>query len=109
MKKNRFLLVLLTGAALGLTGGCVVQPVEPQGYVSAEVTVPDDPPPLIVESAPPSPGLGFVWVGGGWVWNNGWVWDSGRWQRPPHPGAIWRPHRYENRDGKRVFIRGGWN
>ena len=65
--------------------------------------------PVVVEAAPPSPGLGFVWIGGAWVWNNGWVWESGRWQHPPHPGAVWRPHRYENRDGKHVFIRGGWN
>jgi hypothetical protein len=98
----------LTIATLGLTGGCVVQPLEPAGYVSTDVYVASDPPPLIAETIPVSPGIGFVWVGGGWVWRDHWVWEAGRWQRPPHPGAVWYPHRFEYRNGHRVFIRGGW-
>jgi hypothetical protein len=27
---------------------------------------------------------------------------------PADPGAVWVPHQYVNRDGKHVFVRGGW-
>jgi len=102
------LIAFLAGATLGLTGGCVSDPPQPGGYVSAEIYVPSDPPPLIVEGIPDSPGVGYVWVTGAWVWRDHWVWESGRWQRPPRPGAVWYPHHYENRNGQRIFIRGGW-
>jgi hypothetical protein len=103
-----YLTAWLATATLGLTSGCVVAPPEPTGYVSTDVYVTSDPPPLIVEPIPVSPGIGYVWVGGAWVWRDHWVWDAGRWQRPPRPGAVWYPHRYENRNGQRVFVRGGW-
>jgi len=103
------LLALLTSASLGLTGGCIVESPAPAGYVSAEINVPSDPPPLLVETIPDSPGDGFFWVAGTWAWHGHWVWESGRWQRPPTPGAVWHPHRFENRNGTRVFIRGGWH
>ena len=109
--KTIFLLpaALLAGAALVcLTNGCTVYAPEPSPGVNAEVVVTDDPPPLIVESVPASPGPAFVWVGGAWVWHGRWVWEHGRWAHPPHPGAVWVAHRYENRNGHRVFIQGGW-
>ena len=98
---------LLTGAALCLSGGGCAVYTEPAG-VNAGVEVQDDPPPLIVETMPVSPGPDFVWVGGSWVWNGHWVWEHGRWGRPPHAGAMWVANRYEVRNGHRVFIRGGW-
>jgi surface antigen len=62
------------------------------------------PQPVVVNQAPPpppqesvvveSPGPGYVWYGGEWVWNGRWVWAPGRWVVPPRPGAFW--------------IRGGW-
>jgi hypothetical protein len=108
MRKNLPLLfALLVGAALCLTSGCVVYPVAPAPVVG-EVDVAGAPPPLIVEAAPPSPGVDFVWIGGSWVWNGRWVWEHGRWDRPPHPGAVWVAHRYEYRNGRHVFVRGGW-
>ena len=66
------------------------------------------PPPLIQEPAIVSPGPGFVWIPGTWVWNDHWVWEKGRWERPPHPGAVWVPHHYEYRKGRHVFTHGGW-
>lgn len=60
------------------------------------------PPPTtaIVEAAPPppapppetvvvTPGPGYVWVGGEWVWNGRWVWVGGHWAYPPQPHAVW--------------------
>jgi hypothetical protein len=109
MKTTSFFLIpLLAAAAWALTSGCVVYPYEPVGTVYGEVDVVGDPPPVIVETAPPTPGVGYVWIGGSWVWNGRWVWEHGRWGRPPHPGAVWVPHRYETRNGRHVFVRGGW-
>jgi hypothetical protein len=98
---------LLTGAALCLAGaGCTVytQPAS----VNAQVEVDSDPPPVMVETIPSSPGPEYVWVGGSWAWHGRWVWEHGRWGRPPHPGAMWVANRYEYRNGHRVFIRGSW-
>lgn len=52
-------------------------------------------PPAYVQAAPPaapaavSPGPGYVWVGGEWVWNGGWIWVAGHWAYPPYPQAVW--------------------
>lgn len=73
-----------------------------------EVTVAEAPPPPIIEKISVSPGPGFVWIGGAWVWRGHWVWERGHWVRPPRVGAIWVPHRYEYRNGVHIFIRGGW-
>ncbi len=57
---------------------------------ATSVTLAQLPPP-----APPeqpilvSPGPGYVWTGGEWVWNGGWYWSAGYWAPAPFPGAIW--------------------
>ncbi len=102
MKKVILLRVGLLICATSLFAcGCVVSP-------NSGVVVTDDPPAPLVETVPADPGTGFVWVGGEWGWHDHWVWEKGRWQQPPHPGAVWVPHQYANRDGKHVFVRGGW-
>ena len=105
--------IVLAVAGTLVTSGCVVrertvyrQP--PPAVAGAEVTVNEAPPPPEVETVTISPGPGFVWIGGGWVWRNHWVWEHGRWAHPPRPGAVWVGHRYEYRNGVHVFIRGGW-
>ena len=80
----------------------------PAPVVSAEVVVSQPPPPVQVEVMPASPGVAFMWVPGAWVWHGRWVWEAGRWSRPPHPGAHWVPHHYEQRGGRHVWISGGW-
>ncbi len=102
-----------------LLGGLLVpgcgyhdRPPATQVVVSApgELVVADAPPAPIVEVQPVCPGPDFVWIGGVWVWGPGgrWEWERGRWDRPPRPGVVWVPHRYETRGGRRVFVRGGW-
>jgi len=109
MKKSTLLKVaLLICATSFFAGGCVVYPGEPVATVGAEVDVAGDPPAPIVEDVPATPGIDFVWIGGAWAWNGGWVWERGHWDRPPHPGAVWIPHRYVYHNGRHVFIRGGW-
>ena len=79
---------------------------EPGGVVVAEAP-PAAPPFVEVETV--SPGPDYVWIGGVWMWGgNRWVWERGHWDRPPRHGAVWVPHRYEYRNGRHVFIRGGW-
>lgn len=47
------------------------------------------PPPAPVEVVPAAPALGYVWIGGEWVWNGGWLWVAGHWALPPYPHSIW--------------------
>jgi hypothetical protein len=46
-------------------------------------------PPVRAETVVVTPGPGYVWVGGEWVWNNGWVWVGGHWVLPPYPQGVW--------------------
>ncbi|MDB6058025.1 MAG: 17 kDa surface antigen [Verrucomicrobiales bacterium] len=56
------------------------------------------PEPVVTAAPPPapqqevivaSPGPGYVWVGGEWVWRGRWVWAPGHWVSGPRPGAVW--------------------
>jgi hypothetical protein len=105
MKIEEFKRWLVASGALILVAGCAV--TSPVGS-GGEVEVAEPPPTLIMEKVPPSPGPGYVWIGGAWDWHGHWMWDRGHWDRPPHPGAVWVPHRYVERDGKHVFIHGEW-
>lgn len=64
------------------------------GETSSEQTtivVPGPPPPPPAETVVVTPGPGYVWIGGSWVWNGRWVWVSGHWGYPPYPHAVWVP------------------
>ena len=68
------------------------------------------PPPVIVERRPNAPGRDFIWLPGYWVLHqNRWVWVSGRWDRPPHPGAVWVPHHWEHVGPEFHFTVGVWH
>lgn len=106
--KTKFLnsIVLAALSAGTFVVGCSVEVRPP----AAEVEVSAAPPPVQVDVETPAPGPDFVWIGGVWVWGpeGRWVWQGGHWDRPPHAGAVWVPHRYEYRNGRHVFVRGGW-
>ena len=118
MKTFRLKHALLILAGAFLASGCVyherVVYRQPNGQVvttqtvGTEVVVTEAPPAPMVETITLSPGPNFVWVRGAWLWQGRWVWQTGHWVRPPRPGAVWVEHRYENRSGVHVFIRGGW-
>jgi hypothetical protein len=76
--------------------------------VSGEIEVNAAPPAPLVEVVPPTPGVDFVWIPGAWGWHDRWVWERGHYDRPPHPGAVWAPHRYEYREGKHMYRHGDW-
>jgi hypothetical protein len=110
------------GIALLTAAGCTVDtvvygPPEPHRVIveegspppEAEVYVEEAPPPPEVEVIPPSPGIGFVWVGGSWIHSGRhYVWVRGRWQRPPHGRGHWvRPH-WEHGPHGYVRVEGHW-
>jgi hypothetical protein len=75
----------------------------------AQVRIVVAPPAPIVERRPPPPDRGYVWIGGYHRWEGDhYVWTPGRWDRPPHPGAVWVPHRWVHRHGEWILIEGHW-
>ncbi|HEY2859662.1 MAG TPA: hypothetical protein VGJ21_14680 [Terracidiphilus sp.] len=92
--------ILLT-ALLGIT----LFPVVSQAQIYVRV----GPPAPIVERRPPPPGPEFVWIAGYHRWDgNRYVWTAGRWDRPPHPHAVWVPHRWVHHDRGWVMVEGHW-
>jgi outer membrane lipoprotein SlyB len=83
-------------------------PLPSQPY--QEVVVAQPPPPPVVENYYyPSPGPGYVWVGGYWGWYGGrWMWVRGRWAWPPHRRAVWVNGYYAQRGGSGVWVSGYW-
>ena len=62
--------------------------------------------PRVERALPPTPGPGYVWIGGYWFAERGkWKWHSGYWTQPPYVGARWVPARH---DGA-MFYDGYWD
>jgi hypothetical protein len=107
------MMALAISGGLLVMEGCVVREgVVYQGppvTVGGEVVVAEAPPAPLVETVTIAPDPALVWIGGVWIWSGfGWRWEAGHWARPPRPGAVWVPHRYEYRGGHHVWVRGGW-
>lgn len=69
---------------------------EPPPPTREVVIVREAPPPIIVETAPPPPMVGMVWVQGYWVHDHGhYAWCKGRYVRP-EPGRRFEPARWEH-------------
>jgi hypothetical protein len=79
--------------------------------VGAEFEVGSPPPPVRDDVVIAQPGPGFVWIGGYWDWDvahRTYAWRAGRWERPPHGGAVWEASHYEFRQGHHYFRTGHW-
>jgi hypothetical protein len=75
----------------------------------AQVVIRIGPPAPVVEERGRPPERGYVWINGYHRWEGDhYVWTSGRWERPPHSGARWVPHRWEHRHGEWVMVEGHW-
>ena len=69
----------------------------------------EGPPPPVVERRGEPPERGFVWVPGYHRWEaDHYIWTPGRWDRPPHPHAVWVAHHWERHHGEWVLIEGHW-
>ena len=91
-------LPLLAGAVL--ISGCV--------YPARTVVVAGPPPPPPGEYIPASPGPGYVWIHGHYLWRNGqYVWAPGHYA-VRRGGAVWVEGRYENRPEGYVWVEGHW-
>lgn len=82
-----FSLLILLGAS-----ACSAYVVDDDGY--AEVAI--APPPPRVETIPPEPYAGAVWIGGRWVWRGGrHVWVDGRYVQARrgyvYAPSVWTP------------------
>jgi hypothetical protein len=55
-----------------------------------------------------SPGPGYFWIGGYWVWSgSAYHWAPGHWAKR-RPGREWVPGRWEQRGRRWVWRRGFW-
>ncbi len=69
--------------------------------------VPYPPPPARVETVPPSPGRGAVWIDGEWAWQGRlFAWRRGRWVMPP-AGARFAPWTTVRGEDGTVYLAGG--
>lgn len=76
---------------------------------NAQVVVRIGPPAPVVEHYGPAPHRGWVWQQGYHAWDgHRYVWHAGVWAAPPHPHAVWVPHRWEHRHGGWVLVEGHW-
>ena len=69
------------------------------------------PPPLRHEVivARPGPGRLWYWQPGFWRWDGrDYDWVPGRWERRPHPRAVWVAPHWVRRHGDWVFVEGHW-
>jgi hypothetical protein len=68
------------------------------------------PPHLRHEHRPPSPGEGYIWVGGAWDWRGSqWAWVPGRWDRPVSADVRWVHPRYVHEYGAYRYEPGHWS
>lgn len=76
---------------------------------NAQVYVRVEPPAPIVERHGPPPGHEFVWIDGYHRWDgHRYVWVAGRWERPPHPHAVWVADHWVHHHEGWVLVEGRW-
>jgi hypothetical protein len=104
---NRFQKLILPAAmvtALALPAAAQIPIPEVEIHVAHTA-----PPHLRHEHRPPSPGEGYVWIGGAWGWQgNQWTWAPGRWERPEGHVRWIRP-RYTHEYGAYRYEPGHWS
>ncbi len=67
------------------------------------------PPAPPVESRPPVPFTGAVWVAGSYHWDGiDWRWQTGHWTQPPRAGAVWVAPAQVSVGGAVVIRPGAW-
>ena len=90
--------------AAGLGAFALGLPARAESHVSVDLHF-GVPAPVVVHEAPPrpvreivvtSPGRGYVWVPGHYVWHHHrYTWVSGAWVLPPQPAAIYVDGRWD--------------
>ncbi len=67
------------------------------------------PPPVINELQPASPGAGFAWVAGTWVWSGRqYQWAAGHWVQPPQTHQTYVAGEWRSQGGRYHYEPGRW-
>lgn len=75
--------------------------------IPAPIVIHTAPPAPVVERVVVSPGPGYAWVPGHYVWHHRrWVWVRGTWIVPPRAGLIWVNGTWDARAGS--WTEGHW-
>ena len=108
-------IALLSLGSLGLTYASptsalmVIQSGAPHYQQPGPVRIQYQAPPPPRHEATPRQRRGQVWVPGHWEWKGRqYVWMQGYWVKA-RPGYYYRPHRWEDRDGRWHMQPGGWD
>jgi hypothetical protein len=103
-------LILVVGSLI-VASGCARRTViirEAPPPAESEVYIPAEPPPAQVETPPPQPIPGSVWVPGHWRWDGvRYVWMTGHWDVRPR-GATWVPGHWRRAPRGWVWMPGHW-
>ena len=96
-----------------LAAACAATTPHPPYMAQADgalVEVGRPPPPARVETVPPSPAAGAVWIDGEWSWTGRrWAWTYGRWVIPPSSATFARWRTARTSDGILLFAPGTWH
>lgn len=77
------------------------------GFVACRTTVAVQPKPVVVTRTP-SPGVGFIWIDGGWHRSHGhWVQKQGYWVKPKH-GRVYVSGRWVKTRNGYYWKKGFW-
>jgi hypothetical protein len=76
---------------------------------AADVVVKMRPPKAQVEHRGARPSKDHVWVSGYHRWDGkAYTWEPGKWEKPPHPHAVWVAPKYTHNHEGYVFSEGHW-
>lgn len=102
MKRNLLVAVLSAGILVFMLWA---SPAE-----AARVYVSIAPPPLVVETIPPVPTPGYVWVPGFHRWDgHAYIWVKGHYAMPPRPHVAWvAGHWVHHRSHGWYWVEGHW-
>jgi hypothetical protein len=86
---------------IGIAGCLGVASCTVDGYVA-------DQPADVTYTQPASPGDGYIWIDGDWVWSGGaYVWHNGHWGRP-RSGRSWMRGHWDHGSRGYHWTRGAW-
>ncbi len=108
----------LAGATLALSGCILPPPLPPRPYFPSVVVTQPQVGVEYVQTAPPaaysevvtvSPGVGYVWLPGVWLWSSGrYQWRAGAWSRPPYGYNQWNHGGWNHQPGRGWYHSGGY-
>ncbi len=79
------------------------------GAAQAQVVVKIRPPKARGDHRGARPSRDHVWIPGYQRWDgHAYQWEAGRWEKPPHPHAVWVAPKWQHRRDGWVLVEGHW-